>query len=338
MRAHAQVTKLPKSGLGFLSAVKKKWKRQFKYKGIRHPAVSSSQEQMLTQLPSGRIETKKRGFADVCADLRHAVYAVIRLVPMPDGKYRVMPTGSGFFISPTAFVTCHHVVNPMSAPYADGEGYQLVKNLVSGAELGGVTIVVPKTARDANLHLFPELDLAIIEAEPQLTQSYVTLDYGDVRPGDEIGVAGYPLPGVEVATPDQITYQGLRFRVARGTVNAGYHTVLHGDQIRIDSPVPVIEVNFLFVPGNSGGPIFRADTGRVVGFVHGFNAIKVAERIESSALEPLPIGVGSQYLLGLTAIYSLGIRLSAARSILERFSGLGAARPSTDAETTTPSE
>ena len=49
---------------------------------------------------------------------------------------------------------------------------------------------------------------------------------------------------------------------------------------------PILEVNFLFVPGNSGGPIFDAETSQVVGFVDAFTTIKIGEgRTRNSNIE-----------------------------------------------------
>jgi hypothetical protein len=87
--------------------------------------------------------------------------------------------------------------------------------------------------------------------------------------------------------------------------------------------IPFIEVNFLFVPGNSGGPIFLAETSQVIGFVHGYHAAKIREKVVSTnANTVLPQGVGNQYVEHLHAIYSLGIKLDMIRATLQGF-GVG---------------
>jgi hypothetical protein len=261
---------------------------------------------------------------EVVRDLRQTVFAVVRLQPAgpsSPGMYRVIPAGSGFFVSPRAFVTAYHVVNPPDSPHQDGEFYELANNLVSGVSVGGAQIRTPQIVLGQNLHLFHDLDLAIVVLDPPagVPICYATPDYQSVLPGREIGIAGYPLPKVDVAA-DKLVYSELRFRVARGTVTSAYHSPLLGDSIQINSPLPVIEVNFLFVPGNSGGPAFDVETGRVLGYVHGYRSPKIGERVEDATLiKNPPPDVATKYVLGVTAVYSLAIEISAARSALESF-------------------
>ena len=87
--------------------------------------------------------------------------------------------------------------------------------------------------------------------------------------------------------------------------------------------VPLVEVNFLFVPGNSGGPVFLAETGEVIGFVHGYHDAKIREKVVSSLPNTqLPTGMSNQYLEHLHAIYSLAIKLDLVRATLRGF-GVG---------------
>jgi hypothetical protein len=84
--------------------------------------------------------------------------------------------------------------------------------------------------------------------------------------------------------------------------------------------VPVLEVNFLFVPGNSGGPVFAAETGRVIGFVRGYKTVKIREMVATATMiQQLPLGVSGQYIENLNAIYSLAIKLDFIRATIESF-------------------
>ena len=84
--------------------------------------------------------------------------------------------------------------------------------------------------------------------------------------------------------------------------------------------MPYIEVNFLFVPGNSGGPVFSAENGRVVGFVRGYNAVKIRETVATATMIPqLPLGLGNQYIEHLHAVYSLAVKLDFIRTTIEGF-------------------
>jgi hypothetical protein len=82
-----------------------------------------------------------------------------------------------------------------------------------------------------------------------------------------------------------------------------------------------VEVNFLFVPGNSGGPIFDAATGRAFAYVKGFRSHKISEKAEDCQLpaDKIPDGIGNKYLSCVHAVYSTGIRLEFVRNQLEQF-------------------
>lgn len=270
---------------------------------------------MSNQSPAGRLKTKRRRFEQVAADLRHIVFSVIRHRKVEGGNTAV-PLGSGFFVSPTAFLTCHHVINNTSAPHIDGDEYQLVSNLTGTS--GGVHNI-PSVTRGDTLHLFQECDLALLLSVAKKDQPFAALEYGDVPIGKEIGVAGYPLPKLIVAE-NRLRYDGLIYRVAKGNINAVYTTNINTDQGTELPDIPVVEVNFLFVPGNSGGPIFDGETGRVLAFVHGYHAEKIRERVEQvSLLKEVPNGVAKTYIENLNAIYSLGIKLETVRPHLEKF-------------------
>jgi len=82
----------------------------------------------------------------------------------------------------------------------------------------------------------------------------------------------------------------------------------------------MIEVNFMFVSGNSGGPVFRPETGEVVGMVQGIRVHKIADyACQLNPPQQVPLGLPGQYLTGVLAIYSGGIKLDAFRAALEDF-------------------
>ena len=78
--------------------------------------------------------------------------------------------------------------------------------------------------------------------------------------------------------------------------------------------------NARFVPGNSGGPVFSAETGRVMGFVRGFRTLKIREQVATTTMIPqLPAGISNQYIENLNAIYSVAVKLDFIRSTIEGF-------------------
>jgi hypothetical protein len=224
--------------------------------------------------------------------------------------------GSGFFVSPRVFVTCAHVLMHPANPHQDGDRYDLVQNLSTGIRFWQVSNAVVGT----NVHVFPDSDLAVLIVDGNQDRVYLPLEYGDLPVGMEIGIAGYPIP-ILTSVGGILHYDGLIFRVAKNVLTATYQTNISVQGGPTLTNIPLLEVNFLFVPGNSGGPIFAADTGRVLGFVHGFRMHKIVERIETVTLiQNLPPGVSNKYVDSQSALYSIGVRLSHVRAHLE---GLG---------------
>jgi hypothetical protein len=264
----------------------------------------------------GRMNAKARPFERVVNDVRRAVCSVIRLRANAQGGFQAMAIGSGFFVSCRVFITCFHVLMHTSNPHRDGDRYELVANL---GQAGGSVHSIANAVVGQNVHLFPTDDLAILIADGNQDRAYLPLFYEDIQVGAEIGVAGYPIPRLNVVN-GMLNPRDLIYRVARSVVTATYNATINTDIGTTLPEIPVIEVNFLFVAGNSGGPIFSADTGRVMGFVHGFQGYKVLERVETvTMLQNLPAGMSNTYIHNQTALYSLGIVLSRIRSHLEGF-------------------
>jgi len=68
----------------------------------------------------------------------------------------------------------------------------------------------------------------------------------DARPGKSVGLLGYPIP-------DEFENEGLGLATS---LNSGRISALRRDAIEVTLPI---------VPGESGGPVFLADTGEIVG-------------------------------------------------------------------------
>lgn len=260
--------------------------------------------------PTGRLKSKKR-FHEIVYDMRYVVCSVVRQRPMPGGM-GAKALGTGFFTARNIFLTCDHVMNNPGDPHQQGDSYLLVSNLTGTS---GKTYMIPTPQVGNEINLFPNLDLAVLKVStaPQ-DQPYVSLEYGDVYEGEDIGVVGYPLPELR-AVNGNIAFDAVLYRAARGCVTARY---IANDGALLN--VPLVEVNFLFVPGNSGGPVFSVDSGRVIGFVRGYRAIKIRETVAIATMIPqLPLGLGNQYIENLNAIYSVAVKLDFIRATIEGF-------------------
>jgi len=170
-----------------------------------------------------------------------------------------------------------------------------------------------------DIHLFPDRDFAILLSNSKPDQAFLPISYADVPVGQEIGVAGYPLARLTTDANGNVTLSGMVYRVAKGVATAFYRSNLDAGDGHPLTDVMLLEVNFLFVPGNSGGPIFDAETGRVIAYVKGFQRHKIQEVHEHCQLIPVPQGLNAEYLDSVYAVYSLGLMLEPVRTELEAF-------------------
>jgi hypothetical protein len=261
--------------------------------------------------PTGRLNASSRPFVHIVSDFRHVVYSVIRERQVTGGK-AAAALGTGFFVSPEIFITCDHVMNDSSDPHQAGDSYLLISDLTGKS---GRVHRVDNAQIGKEIHLYPNLDLAVLRVATQPDQPFAALDYGDVIEGQEIGVVGYPVPQLTRDQTGNLEIDGLIYRAAKGHVS-GRYTLTFDNNLK---DVPLVEVNFQFVPGNSGGPIFAAETGRVVGFVKAFRWFRIREAVVTAVMNPLPAGISGQYIENMHAVYSLAIKLDLVRTTLESF-------------------
>jgi len=215
-------------------------------------------------------------------------------------------------VRPDIFITCHHVINDSRDPHRAGDSYRLIAN-VTGSSPTSHAITTPQIGQE--LTLFSSLDLAVLRVNGINDQAYVAIAYDDIRVGAEVGVVGYPLASLITDVNGNLTLQGLIYRAAYGPVTGRYDGTLPTGET-----VPVVEVNFMFVPGNSGGPVFNVNTGRVCGMVQSIRWTRIAEQVMSTNLTgQIPLGVVNPYIVPIMAIYSWGIKLDCARTALEGF-------------------
>jgi serine protease Do len=267
--------------------------------------------------PHGRLKTSRRDFFKVAFDMRHIVYSVIRQRPtVQNGQQGFIGAmrGTGFFVSPDIFVTCHHVVNAAQDPHQAGDHYLLVANMGFNTQPRVIPLMNPQIGNELNF--FPQFDLAVLRVAREATRAYASLSFAHVYEGEDIGVAGYPIARLSATANGQLSADGLLYRVGRGPVSASYVSNVSA----VMQQIPLVEVGFLFVPGNSGGPVFLAETGLVIGFVHGYHDAKIREKVvATNANTALPQGMNNQYVEHLHAIYSLAIKLDPVRDTLQGF-------------------
>ena len=141
------------------------------------------------------------------------------------------------------------------------EGASTLHAIVGNKTRYGAQVAAVDRGLDIALVRIPAHDLPVAELGTSAA----------IRPGRTIGLLGYPIP-------DQFNFEG--FGLQTSTDQGTLSTIRH----------EAIEVRLPIVPGESGGPIFLADDGKVIG---------VAEsRFESeqSIGFALPIDAAKQFL------------------------------------------
>lgn len=155
-------------------------------------------------------------------------------------------------------VTCSHVL-----PQADGviPGSELVVQILRGDGEWSL--------RRARLDAIdPRADLALLSMEGTAGQPLVLGDSAQVREGDDLAFMGFPIGNM----------LGYAHVVHRAMVASITTALLPSpDADRLKEPAirglrsgnfPIFQLDAVAYPGNSGGPLFRPDTGEIVGVMN----------------------------------------------------------------------
>lgn len=90
------------------------------------------------------------------------------------------------------------------------------------------------------------LDIAVVRTSNPNMPAVRIASAKDVQPGRDVGLLGYPIP-------DQFDQEGLGLQIS---VNSGRVSSLRKGAIEVTLPI---------VPGESGSPVFLADSGEIIG-------------------------------------------------------------------------
>jgi len=241
-----------------------------------------------------------KGFVEIVQRARAATVAVATADLTQQGNQAVFANfishGSGFFINRDGLLlTARHVVPSLTTP---SRVYFILHRSNS-------TSAWYATSRSLT-HDFPDIDVCAIKFDRKV--GWLPLSQYLPKQGAEIAVYGFPASQIQInngqingdlikpraskATISSIQAESMSFTGATGIINVQGKTM--------------IESQFVFIKGNSGGPVLDAKTGKVVGIVTGVQNIPQDARLESVTLNNQ-----NQNVIGIPyASYSFAMSIS----------------------------
>lgn len=196
--------------------------------------------------------------------------------------------GTGFVVgNGNLLITNAHVIQAFPQ---EEEGVELVVQVRNGQnEL--------QMRRAAVMEVDKLHDLALIRFDGSAVAP-LSLRDSDVREGQSIAFTGFPIGGALGFSP--VTHRGMISSITPVVLPAPSGRQLNERSIRSlrDGSFDIFQLDATAYPGNSGGPLFDADTGEVLGVV---NMVFVKGTKESALSQPSGISyaVPAKYVLQL---------------------------------------
>lgn len=127
-----------------------------------------------------------------------------------------------------------------------GSDVVTVQHAIEGAWNLHVTVENKRRVPGKIVAKNPDLDVALVRIPTPHLPAVALGTQHDAQPGRSVGLLGYPIP-------DQFDEEGLGLATS---LNEGRISSIRQDAIEVTLPI---------VPGESGSPIFIADTGEIIG-------------------------------------------------------------------------
>ncbi len=186
-------------------------------------------------------------FSSTCAKTREGIYGVMGTTVLPGNQLNVT-NGTAFMIAPGILATAAHFVHVESQPSKPiHSAFEAIRAPDVGQKIETATFL----AEDA------VLDLALLQLQNPRSDSYLTLEPGEVPPGTRCGSLGFPLAQVTVKAGRKNFNLLERFQGA-------YISAVHPVTDPSGRQLAYYETDALMYEGSSGCPGFLTD-GRVVG-------------------------------------------------------------------------
>ncbi len=242
---------------------------------------------LLLAAAAAALPARGAGLPEVVARLRTSVLPVgtYGATDSPRFGYR----GTGFVVGDGNLVATNAHVLPATG---EAGGERRIVVLVGGArgEVRPARVVATDRPRDLVLLKMEGAPLPPLELDLE----------GSAREGQEIALMGFPLGGALGFSP--VTHRGIVASLTQVAVQAPTSQQLDARAIaRVrEGNFDVLQLDATAYPGNSGGPLFDAASGRVLGIV---NMVLIKGSRESAISQPTGItyAIPVRYLLALLA-------------------------------------
>lgn len=167
--------------------------------------------------------------------------------------------GTGFAVGDGRLIATNAHVVPETTGNEPGQD-QLAILARFGSERR--VIAVRLVARDA------DHDLALLRFEGPPLPTVTLGDSDTVREGQAVAFSGFPIGSVLGFSP--VTHRGIVSSITPISVPGNTASQLKTPSIRSlrSGPFPIFQLDATAYPGNSGGPLFDADTGEVIGILN----------------------------------------------------------------------
>ncbi|MFH0732983.1 MAG: serine protease [Candidatus Omnitrophota bacterium] len=211
--------------------------------------------------------------------LYKSLFAILRV---ENNNAKVVGTGFVINTNPIYILTCNHVVGESTE---DNDGvikYSITKRTdkLDEFDLRSAQISFIRAKKVCRK---PEYDLAILEVDPSTNKDVAAqLNLESVKSlqldlGKQARGIGAHVEWMSTGTLGDLTLTPRFFRgnlVASYTTNHNYEFIgpQQAKQTQMMSGVKFLEIDQLFIPGSSGSPLLNSQSGRVIGYVHGFKS------------------------------------------------------------------
>lgn len=229
----------------------------------------------------------------VCLLLVAAGVASARELPDVIDEVRPAIVGVGTAYPPRQPIAGQRPNQLMGTGFAVDDGQHIVTNdhvlpEVLDHENRQSLAVFAGRGRDARVHVASivardkEHDLAILRIESTRLPTLSLGDSGTVREGETMAFTGFPIGAVLGLYP--VTHLGIVSSITPIVRTAGDSSELSALQLRrMRNRYDVFQLDAVAYPGNSGSPVFRPDSGEVIGVV---NSVFVKETREAVLERP----------------------------------------------------